>query len=121
MEWEKFHASHYRPHLVVAKLSAGANLESVTNRVELLKRLATELDIVGNYSIREDGGTVEAAFERDVDAKMFGDSLLANAGAPSADWASQSRFRFGRKAQQRIVEALRSSRLRMARHPPTDR
>jgi hypothetical protein len=121
MEWEKFHASHYRPHLVVAKLSAGANLESVTNRVELLKRLATELDIVGNYSIREDGGTVEAAFERDVDAKMFGDSLLANAGAPSADWASQSRFRFGRKVQQRIVEALRSSRLRMARHPPTDR
>jgi hypothetical protein len=121
MNWEKFHADHYRPHLVVATLGAGADLESVTDQVALLKLLAAELDIVGNYSIREEGGTVGAAFERDVDAKMFGDSLLANTGSPTADWASQSRFRFDRKAQQRIVEALRSSRLRMARHPPTDR
>jgi len=121
MDWEEFHEAHHRPHLVVGELGSGTRLESDTDRVALLRHLATKLDIVGNYSIREEGKTIQAAFELHVEAKLFGDLLLASPGPASVDWSSQSRFRLNRNVQQKIVKALRSSRLRMAKRPPANR
>src|SRR5262249_15266041 len=116
MRWDDFHESHYRPHLVVAELIPPVP-GSPRARVTSLQRLVVQLGTIGNYSIREEQGAIEVAFERDVDAGRFSEVLGARRRRGGSDWASRSRFRFDRVAQQRIVNALRVGRLKLAKRP----
>ncbi len=121
MDWDDFHEAHYRPHLIVAELGPRADPELNSAHVALLNRLAAELEIVGNYSIREEYGSIKAVFERHVDARKFGDALLSKAGSGSSDWASQSKFQFDRKTRQRILDTLRKSRVKFTKRSPVKR
>ncbi len=121
MNWDDFHEAHYRPHLIVAELGPRADPELNGEHVALLSRLAAELKIVGNYSIREEQGSIKAVFERHVDARKFGDALLSKPGSGSSDWASQYKFQFDRTARRKILDVLRGSRLKFTKGPPVKR
>jgi hypothetical protein len=117
MDWDAFHDSHHRPHLVridlppVSEPLRGA-------RFEILKRLVEQLGPLRPYAMQSERTGILAAFESDLDAKRFGDLLAAKPGPGDAAWASTARCSFDRSDQRKISRALREARLKLARNRP---
>jgi hypothetical protein len=119
MDWEIFQDSHHRPHLVTVELPQATDARSRTARISTLERLAEQLQLAGRYAMRAEQTGIMVAFERDIDAKRFGDALAAKPGARDAAWASKLHCSLDRTAQRRISRAMRAARLKLAKRPPS--
>jgi len=111
MDWDTFQDAHYRPHLIVATLEFGPDPASDKTMVALFERLATALDVLGNYTIKKDGANIRVAFEIDTDAERFAGVLLAKTTLSEPEWASKSVSRIDGAAQRNIMATLRQRRL----------
>jgi hypothetical protein len=108
-EWESFQETHYRPHLVVADIDVRLNAPEIEKSLE---KLAASLDLAGDYAIRNEGGKICAAFERDLDAEQFARVLPSRGTTRDAEWASRTVSHMDGAAHKRIVAALKQHRLR---------
>lgn len=111
MDWDAFQDAHYRPHLVVVILEFVPDPASGKSTVARFERLAAALGMCGNYTVKQDGASVRAAFEIDTDAERFAGVLLAKTTLAEPEWASQSLARFDRAVRGNIATALRQRRL----------
>jgi hypothetical protein len=89
--WREFLEIYYRPHLLVVNLGISTNAVTRRKRVNLLRRLISNLPLMGDYAIGREGYKVKIAFESDLDAGLAKGLVEARrVKGGDAQWASQS-------------------------------
>jgi hypothetical protein len=110
MTWDEFLDAYPRSHLVVAWLHVRQRTGEVRRaRFDLLKRVATALEPVGDWAIT-DANPLEIyiAHEKAADATKLCTLVRAKPLGPSLQWLSQGAFRLEKEAQRSIMDALKA-------------
>ena len=119
-DWDAFQEAHHRPHLVIVDLPRKSDAKARRLGLAFLERLAERLRLPGPYAMNIDGTDIKVAFESDLDARRFGEPLMARPRGKEAAWASTARCSLDQQAKRRITNALRAAHLKLAKRPPDD-
>ena len=101
--WTDFQAAHVRPYIVYGDLPEGRRRQA---RFALLATLADAQQPAGDFALFPEKEMIRVAFEREIDAQAFADSLLARRTAREGGWAGQWAFTFDDGMEEKIRAAL---------------
>lgn len=110
MDWEDFHRDHHRPHLLIVSVDVQRKSRRSVGKTDF-ERLAVMLGTRGNYAIRIEGTTIQAAFEDDADAARFGAVLRPQQATRELEWASKAFARMDSAAYGRMLAIFKKPRL----------